>query len=187
MLDVLVSPLSYLRIRRQGKPILDWLLPVLLALLTAWVYLRYANASAPALTLFFEKLLSFVSILPGFYIAALTAVVTFTRQELDTLMADPAPQLTMKIGGHKNSISLTRRRFVAFLFSFLCAESLLLCIYCLFMPFVVGALDGPSIDEFWARVLMFLGGSLLLWQIVFVTLFGLFYLGDRLLKPSSAT
>ena len=185
MLRVLFSALAYLKIRHEAKRWADWGYPLVFAVVSTWLILRYGRPGAIAGTDgLLSKMLVVCSVLPGFYIGALAAIATMNREGLDELMSDPAPTVVHKIGGKPNTIELTRRRFLTHLFAFLCFESLAVLVLCTF-----ASLTGPSILQHFVELAVELlrGGVvfvLLLFfgQMLSVTLLGLYYLGDRLFR-----
>lgn len=186
MLKVLISSLTYLQIRHEAKRWADWGYPLVFATLSTYLVLCYGQAGAIAgQNGLLSKLLIVSSVLPGFYIAALAAIATFSRPDIDELMPAPTPTIVHKIGGQKNEIELTRRRFLTHLFAFLCFESLAVMVVCMFAllvgaPILVIFIDpvayGIKIGFVFLVLLMF-------WQMILVTLLGLYYLGDRLYRP----
>ena len=66
------------------------------------------------------------AILPGFFIAALAAVSTFNRPEMDEVMSGQAPELKLRTGEHESYVPLTTRMFTTHLFSYLTSISFLL-------------------------------------------------------------
>lgn len=186
MLKVLISPLAYLRIRHEMKYWADWWYPLVFSLLSTHLILRYGQAGAIAgQDGLLSKLLVVSSVLPGFYIAALAAIATFNRPDIDSVMPAPAPKIVQAINGKKNDIELTRRRFLTHLFSFLCFESLAVLVACMFASLVGASILGNFIAP--AAYGMKLGFVFLLffmfWQMLCGTLLGLYYLGDRLYRP----
>lgn len=182
MLSLIFSPLSYLRIKHESKWIADWIYPLLFSVISAVVIFAF-NGKGSALV---ERLLLVSSVLPGFYIAALAAIATFQKPDIDNLMPEPTPRLSVEIGGHANVIGLTRRRFLCHLFAFLCWESLTLMIICVFAGIAgPGALThlSPSI-AYWAKVGFSFVVLLGFWQMICTTCLGLYYLGDRLHHPT---
>lgn len=186
MFGVIVSPLAYLRINHPSKGVLDWLYPLVFAALSVcliWTFGRPGLIAGPSGLL--DRLILVCSILPGFYIAALAAIATFNRPDIDATMPDPTPTLKVEIGGRPNVIDLTRRRFLAYLFAFLCWESIALLIACVFAGItaagVMGTLGRYAPAAKYAFLFMLL---LVFWQLVFATCLGLYYLGDRLNRPT---
>lgn len=184
----LLRPFSYLNVAYEGKWRLDWGIPALLALLS--------TAMIGAITLCYPvavmsdsgliaKLLSLVQSLPGFYIAALAAIATFNRLDIDRTMPAPPPKIQIRIRGKNVAIDLTRRRYLCILLAFLTAESL-----CLVIVAIFAISSAPALRELvgtdqrlWFK-LGFLGLYLLFfWQLLVVTFIGLFYLGDRIHQP----
>lgn len=78
------------------------------------------------------KILGFVQNLPGFYIAALSAIATFNKTDIDKTMPAPAPKLDIVVQGHNIAIELTRQRFLCSMFAFLTAESMILVVFSIF-------------------------------------------------------
>lgn len=185
MFGVIVSPLAYLRIKHPSKWVMDWLYPAVFAvgsMLLIWKFGKPGMIAGQSGLL--DRLILVCSVLPGFYIAALAAIATFNRPDIDTVMPDPTPTLKVEIGGRPNVIDLTRRRFLAYLFAFLCWESLALLIVCVFAGITATGVMAAVGDLAWAVKYGFLFVLLLLfWQLIFSTCLGLYYLGDRLNRP----
>lgn len=187
MLEVVFSPLSYLRISHERKVLIDWVYPLVLATLSASLVFYFGK---PEFLLgdrgMVDRLLVVGSVLPGFFVAALAAVATFNRPHIDEVMPDPAPILTIKMRGVKTAIRLTRRRMLAHLFAYLCAQSFCLLAICI-MADLVGVSIAMAVSP-GAAVAMKVGvvGLLMFmfWQLLCVTSLGLYYLGDRLHHPS---
>lgn len=188
MLEYLLRPFSYWKIDHSLKRQVDWTLPVVLALLSVLV-VWYATRSAP-ISIYGEtgllaRVLSFVQSLPGFYIAALAAIATFNKTDIDRHMPEPTPVLETKIQGKTALIKLTRRRFLCAMFAFLTAESLLIIILTLF-GLSVAAAAKVMLTEYavvaFKYAFLFLVMTLL-WQMIVTTFWGLYYLGEKLHQP----
>lgn len=186
MLKVLISPLTYLQIRHEAKRWADWGYPLVFAALSTYLVLQHGEAGAiTGQNGLLAKLLIVSSVLPGFYIAALAAIATFNRPDIDELMPAPTPTVVHTIGGKKNEIELTRRRFLTHLFAFLCLESLAVMVTCMFASLIGTSIAGNLIDHIACGIRVGFVFVLLLmfWQMIFGTLLGLYYLGDRLYRP----
>lgn len=187
MLELIFSPLSYLRIRHGLKPIADWLYPAIFAAVSCVLIFTFGQKGAISggggLV---DRLVLVCSVLPGFYIAALAAIATFNRPHIDELMEAPSPTLTVKIGGKKNVIRLTRRRFLSHLFAFLCWESLFLLMSCVFAGIIgKGVIEAvPKFASHSVVIVFCFVITLFFWQMICVTCLGLYYLGDRLFRPT---
>lgn len=183
MFRQILSPFSYLRINHGNKWKLDWLWPAVLAMITCALILKFGqNGAVGGKDGLADKLVIFCAALPGFFIAALAAIATFNKPDIDELMPDPAPRISIQIRGKDNQIPLTRRRFLAYLFSFLCAESIVVMTMCAFAPLIWPGLAG-ALPSSLASVLSAVFCFLLLyvfWQMIFATFLGLYYLGERL-------
>ena len=94
-----------------------------------------------------RHMLTIFAILPGFYIAALSAVATFSREEMDFEMPDPAPKMMLRVGAHDEKVSLTFRMFLSHMFSYLTALS-----FVAVFIFMAAELLEPSLRAFMLRV-----------------------------------
>lgn len=186
MLGQLLRPWSYLRIKADGKWWFDWAIPgVLSALFLAVVVVAGMDLNVYGDSGLVAKMTGFVQSLPGFFIAALAAVATFNRNDLDELIPEPSPTLVVFQRGHSRESRLTRRRFLCALFSFLTGQSIALtCLGILLISFAPWLKGAFSIE-----VLAYIRNSgvfvyiLCLFQLISVTCMGLYYLGDRLHLP----
>ncbi|MFU5411271.1 hypothetical protein ACM7TK_18750 [Pseudomonas aeruginosa] len=186
IVEQLLRPFGYLAIRHRHKWKVDWLYPGVLALITTGLILMGSPKKivAPDGGGLIQLVLSFVQGLPGFYIAALAAIATFGRPDIDEVLPAPTPKVVIRSRGVDNLVDLTRRRFLAMLFSFLTAESLLIIIFSLFLVSHGAGLF--SFYDFRLRGETFLAGSicflyfLLFYQMIVSTFWGLYYLGYKL-------
>lgn len=189
MLRYLLRPFAFLWIRHTGTLLhwLNWGLPAIFAtvivVLLAWL--------VPSVNLFsndglFVRILGFVQSLPGFYIAALAAIATFNQPALDVLMPGKPPTASIVYNGRKVKVELTRRRFLCLLFSYLTAISFVLT----FGLVAATTLSGPlmaALSEIkeppYLGISRWAMGWLLfaaLTQMMTITFYGLFYLGERM-------
>ena len=183
----LTRPISYLSIKHHEKWKFDWLIPCILTVITIIVFMFFKNH----LNMFgndgiLSQIVSFVEILPGFYIAALAAIATFNRIDIDQLMPEPTPKVKILIRGEKNIINLTRRRFLCMLFSFLVAESIIISLLGIFATSFtpVVKMYFPEIFQDISRYLFVAVFFLLFWQLLTSTMLGLYYLGDKIHQPN---
>ena len=178
------TPLKYFLIKGNGKRTFDVMLPLLFcALFCAPLLSERFIESAFAGNDVFEAPRTFVGILFGFFIAALAAVATFGNPEMDTPLSDL--RLYHKNGNFSESLS--RRRFLAFLFGYLAYLSLVFW----FLSIAYGyAAEFVITDwELDNRKIVFCGAwiiqSLLMGSLLSNTLLGLFYLADRINRPNA--
>lgn len=188
MLNQMLQPLSYLAIRHPQKWKVDWFFPVVIALVctafsigSGWVADIY-RPSGPV-----SMLLGFFSSLPGFYIAALAAIATFGRNDIDNVLPEPTPTVKLITRGENVLVKLTRRRFLAMLFAFLTCESIALVLYSvLFLSYGAAIADLRIFDGVLSKVFI-LGMTFvyytLLMQMLAATFWGLYYLGFKLHEP----
>lgn len=186
MLD-LVRPFAFLSIRHPSHMPLwvNWLLPLLTTVLAVGMIGLFdtaVNVFGPQGLL--DRLLSFVQTLAGFFIAALAAVSSFNSPHLDREMPQPAPTMWVKYNGMPQKIHATRRRFLTSMFAYLTALSFLFslaAIATLVLAEPIGSAFPQAIA--WLRFLGLSGFLFALLQMTFVTFWGLFYLGERMLTP----
>jgi len=182
----ITRPWAYFQVKAEGKAVFDWYVPLLAALLLS-ILVHFAE---PKVSVFGDSglvadLISFIQSLPGFFIAALAAVATFNRDDLDTLLPAPTPTMIVQSRGQAVPTLLTRRRFLCALFSFLTAQSLLITCGGIFAynisPWVISV--APVDWLLWIKIVGGFVFFLLLAQLLSVTCLGLYYLGDRLHLP----
>lgn len=188
MIRHLLRPFSYLSIEHELKKKVDWNYPCSLSIISTglafWLQ-QFAHISLYADSGMISKILNFVQVLPGFYIAALAAIATFNRIDIDKIMPSPAPKIGMFIQGNNVVIELTRRRFLCSMFSFLTAESLILIVLAIFSTSFYEPLK-KVIDDSWhcsASGIFIMIFLFLFWQMIITTFWGLYYLGERLHQP----
>ena len=187
MLEIIFSPLSYLKIRHELKRAADWFYPAIFAAASCVLIFSFGQRGAisgPGGLV--DRLILVCSVLPGFYIAAMAAIATFNRPNIDELMEEPSPTLVVRMGGRRNEIRLTRRRFLSHLFAFLCWESLFLLMSCVFAGIIgEGVIKMVPTSAAHGVVMAFCFViTLFFWQMICVTCLGLYYLGDRLFRPA---
>lgn len=181
-------PLQYLKIAHPEKWKFDYGLPLFLAAFFALPLISHDFVKDALGSLdIVGKLSSFLGVLTGFFIAALAAVATFGKQEMDDPMpGEPPVRLEHKVNTETYFENLSRRRFLSFLFGYMSFLTLVL--------YVVGYVYLIS-DKYW------LAEAAPLWRptifrifwCVYVfalanllsnTLLGLFYLTDRIHRPN---
>ncbi|MET4982544.1 hypothetical protein [Klebsiella aerogenes] len=181
----LAKPFGYLFIKGiGGKAAYDWIAPVLLTLLTAAYFWFFKITPATLLSDggFVKTVTSFISNLPGFYIAALAAIATFNREQIDhpLISNKGTPSIEVKVTKENGRVinsqePLTRRLFLCMLFSFLTALSIIIVL--------LNALVSPLYTEYtniYFQVTYLLIFTFCTWQLLVSTFFGLYYLGSRI-------
>jgi hypothetical protein len=188
MLDYLLRPFSYLEIEHRQKWLVDWLMPIILAV--ASTAILAALSGGGGLSMFGDngplaRVLGFVQSLPGFYIAALAAIATFNKPDIDRHMPEPAPMLDISVQGRSVPIKLTRRRFLCAMFAFLTAESILIVILAIFGLAAAASVKAitPIAWQWVPKYLYLAVVSLVFWQMIVATFWGLYYLGEKLHQP----
>jgi hypothetical protein len=181
-------PFTYLAIDHPEKRKFDFLLPLLIGLVASTPLLSTAFRS-DALGSFnvIGGINSFLGILTGFFIAALAAVATFGKAEMDDPMpGEPPVQLEHRNRNESYFETLSRRRFLSFLFGYLALMTLLVYLaggaYVVFDKYLAKAYF-PNWREtifigFWLAYMFSFA------NILSNTLLGLFYLTDRIHRPN---
>lgn len=177
---------GYLSIKHPTKVIVDWLLPCILvgiSLIFVWAFRGKINIFGAGGTI--SLILGYVQNLPGFYIAALAAIATFARQDIDVLMpGNPPPKIkTSDNRGIVNLVELTRRRFLCLLFAYLTAECIFLTLISVLFMSIAPAVKDMLKFEVLNSVVFYLAISiylLTLFQLLITTFWGLYYLGERI-------
>lgn len=183
----LLRPFGYIFIRHPVKRNVDWYVPLALTVLgfmLLWPLRSGMNIWGPNGLVASAQ--GFVQGLPGFYIAALAAVATFGQQTtLDKIIPAPTPTLHTHFAGTWVDMKLSRRRFLCLLFAYLTSLSVVLSLFAYYsqavalpaklsiIPQVVSVLSAVAFGIY----------MLFLFQLVVVTLWGLYYLGDRMHQP----
>jgi hypothetical protein len=185
----LVIPLRYLRIDHPEKWKFDAYLPMFLAALFSIPVLSrdFRVDVMGGKIQVFENVGSFLGILTGFFIAALAAVATFGKTQMDSPMPGDNPmRLEHRVNQERYFENLSRRRFLSFLFGYLAWMTLILCIvgYCYFIAdryyfswAVSDELRHGMFRFVWIIYMLGIG------NILSNTLLGLYYLTDRIHRP----
>lgn len=190
MLKHLLRPFAYLSIEHRQKWIVDWIYPFVLTGLS--VALIFWARQLGQISLYGDgglvgKTLGFIQNLPGFFIAALAAIATFNRIDIDKTMPAPAPTLDIRVQGKTVVIELTRRRFLCSMFAFLTAENIILIVVGIFAQSLylpMKAFLGVAVHT-WASAIFIFFYLLMFWQMIVTSFWGLFYLGDKLHQPDA--
>ena len=187
MFSELRRPVSFLRIQHASRlpSAVNWAFPSVATVLCGLVGIVLPTVDVFGGSGLLSKLLGFVQSLPGFYLAALAAVATFAQPGMDKLLPGDTPKGTVLYNNAIITTELTRRRLLCSMFAFLTLESVLLTVAA-----IAATTLAPEIRSFlsseWrsALKLLFSSGYLLFfWQMMFITLWGLFYLGERMHTP----
>ncbi|RVU33233.1 hypothetical protein EOE67_17390 [Rheinheimera riviphila] len=188
MLYQLFRPFSYLTIFNVGhKAFYDYIIPLALTIISLftvcagnnWEIAKIVSENRLAAGLF-----DVVKNLPGFYIAALAAIATFNKPELDNIITDQnnnSPQVNVRHVDHNGRVSdcptaISRRVFLSMLFAYLTAMSFVIII--LYVVFYSAGFLGSAYVVF-ASILN-VAFTAMFWQVVVCTFFGLYYLGDKI-------
>lgn len=180
----LISPLNYLRLTQHAKWVVDWLIPICFALFATYsINVTFPHFDLYSKDGFINGMGGFIQTLPGFYIAALTAVATFGRPEVMDMAVSPGDiYLRQKSTSNPGRVLVTRRKFLCLMFAYLCTVSLVLTVI---SPTVQALkIDAvrmiPQPNMFYLKVIFEMLYFISLGQLVMITLWGLYYLSDRI-------
>ncbi len=182
----LLVPLKYLQIRHPEKIKFDLIIPFVFAcLFFAPAFSPEFRQAAVTNLDMLGRSSDLLSILTGFFVAALAAVATFGGNEMNEVMPGAVP-VTLR---HKNVAELeilSRRRFLCFLFGYLAFSALAIYLFgfafyafqAFLVPKIMPSFKIESFVVFWAVYGFALG------NLLSNTLLGLFYLTDRIHRPN---
>ncbi|RVH33903.1 hypothetical protein [Sinorhizobium meliloti] len=183
-----LRPFAFLTVRGPTLDFYRWYFPTVCTLIACtgyWLLPLQIDLVGDKSTS--DYLVSFFSSLPGFFIAALAAVVAFSGGDLDK----EVPKLTVKISanGDRDTNEISLRVFLCYLFAYLTLISFVGFFFCLggaLLADNAGALVKSTTDVetasrvIWVLKSLFLGGMVFLASsIVSCTVQGLYFLAER--------
>lgn len=185
----LARPFAFPRIHHRHMAIYTLLLPIAITVVGVAVFyllpVRPGLFGAGGLV---PSVLSVMGNLPGFFIAALAAVATFSKDSMDHELPDEgAPRLWMMSGLDGEYVKLTRRVFLCHLFAYLSATSF--CVIAISLstgavaPSIVSAMSGIAFGVVAiavAKGLFLFVFLFLLATILIISLYGMYYLVERM-------
>lgn len=182
-------PLNYLRIDHPEKRKFDIFLPLVLACIFSLPLLsaEFRGDVLGGTLKIIDSTTSFLGVMTGFFIAALAAVATFGKSEMDaTMPGDPHVRLEHRRNEEAYFEDLTRRRFLSFLFGYLSLIALALYVSGLMYLvadryFIASQLPKIRTTTFCIFWLIY---SFCIANILSNTLLGLYYLTDRIHRPN---
>ncbi|MBK8086012.1 MAG: hypothetical protein IPK28_20495 [Devosia sp.] len=176
----LLVPLKYLLISHPEKRTFDIWVPLGIALVMMLPLLSQQFRTDAVTTLdVFGRSSDLLSVLTGFFVAALAAVATFGGPEMDETMPGKPP-VTLDHGTHVEPLS--RRRFLSFLFGYLAFLSLFMYLF----GFAFAAVQQYVVLAFvkdwapWTFAAFWVAFSVMAGNLISTALLGLFYLTDRI-------
>lgn len=179
-LTTLLTPLKYLRVSNSHKLAWDlWIPLAAAAVFTALVGLLPVQPALLGERGLVHGVNELLKMLVGFYIASLAAVSSFNNEALDQQVSGEGVTLYIKGEGTQK---LTRRRFLSLLFGYLSFLAIVL-----YLGGVLAQLAAPSLEKLAelryidkARLLAIWCYLALVWQLICITMVGLYYLSDRI-------
>ena len=192
----LCVPCNYLRIKHgdrllESKVVYDFVLPgVLTAVTVGFAVLLDMKVTVFGNRAVFDALSGLLSILIGFYMAALAAVATFDRKGIDDPLkgGDAILVVRARLGGEPKPKKLSYRQFISYLFGY--ASFLAFIIYAVLLlagsawPKLVMIAAKfqwwPEIMEQVIDPLTFVLVFFALWQLFVTSLLGIYFLAERI-------
>lgn len=181
----LLRPLLFLYIQYEGIGKYRWVYPLIWISLLFFYILLFPITLSDKIAVLNNLILStftILTILPGFYIAALAAIATFKASTMDVPL-DGKDMLLHTRESDRCIIKLTRRRFLCLLFGYLSFLSLILCLFCLILkiasPIIIIKFFFSQIAPYLNIIFVLVYGFFFM-QLISLTLLGLFYLSDRI-------
>lgn len=182
MLLKLLVPFDYLRISHPDKRKIDIYAPAVLSILTVglgYFFVPDLRMSGPDGV--YDRFLTFTPTLLGFYIAALAAVATFNKPDMD----DPLPGSPIFLSSIGSSEldgveQLTRRRLLCLQFGYLCALSLVIVVISFVGMFVGEKIKNTTIISEIGIYLFVSVYSFIIYNLFTSTMFSIYYLVDRM-------
>ena len=177
-MPTLLTPFRYVTIRHQAKLLYDVILPITLGLAVSALLLGLTKP-VPIFgkEAYLGQIQGLLTILGGFFVAALTLITT-----------DKSDMLGQPVGGLRpprlpsERLPLSRRRFLAYLFGYLAASC-----FALVALSVLANLVAPQIvsevaagKRFWLKAAFLVPFNIWLAHVSVATLLGLFYFTERL-------
>lgn len=181
----LLRPINFLKIKTYDIWWYKFWYPLFFTILFYSYIIIFNMYSCKSINLFGDNslvsyFLSIIQILTGFYIAALAAVATFGKGNLDETIKNGGATLTSSQNGKTKPRELTRRHFLSYLFGYLAFISI-----CLSFAIIVFQVCNPAylfcgmarcaILYFSFFIFLFFFG-----QAIILTMLGIFFLCDRI-------
>ena len=189
MTTLLLRPLAFITIKHPDSTPswIIWRIPFLSAILLLGTTKYFSfNVDVFSGSGLISHLLGFFQNLPGFYIAALAAIATFQNEDMLKLMPGVPPTMKVLVHGGLEVVRLTRRRFLSSMFGYLTVLSIALTLMS------VGALSYAEPIKIWicsdsirdaVKYFFLFVYATLSMQMVSITFWGIFYLGERVHTP----
>lgn len=181
----LLRPINFLKIKINGIWRYKLVYPLFFTIFFYLYTIIFNMFSCKPINLFGDNsitsyFLSIIQILTGFYIAALAAVATFGKGNLDENMKNGGATLSSSQNGKTMTRNLSRRHFLSYLFGYLAFISI-----CLSFTIIVFQVCNPAylffgmakclISHISFFIILFFFG-----QAIILTMLGLFFLCDRI-------
>lgn len=177
----LFSPLRYLKIRHEAKWVYDFVLPLILSVLSVVILFCIPNRppffGEVGVVTYVSEILKFLS---PFYIAALAAVATFDSDSIKASFEGKQPYILETYRGEPKRTELNRRQFLSLAFGYLALVSLLMYFIGYIAWIISINIECTGNLLLLSKVLFAFLYLTAFFNILTTTMLGLFYLSDRL-------
>jgi uncharacterized membrane protein len=175
-------PFDYLRINHPEKRSIDIWIPLCTSFLVmSFFVFSDIYYEADRILSIVDRVFSFIPTLIGFYVAALAAVATFNKPNMDEPMPGDPIRVDSFARRETDPIELvTRRRFLCLLFGYLCALSILIAVLSLAGIVIRNDAAFYLHDYNITAILFGFVLTLLVSNLFTTTLLGMYYLVDRI-------
>lgn len=187
--SVFLRSLNFLRVKHQFAAVYTYWYPAIATGCTIGLLFflaRSINAYGP--TGLLNQLSPFLAVFAPFFLAALAAIATFSGPAFMDESFQMASPVTLEFAGELGVIEpqdVTPRHFLSLLFGYCCVVSLALFLLSVLVPILapnVAYMFGDYAELFgWVFLSLYL---FLFFQIVLLTLLGIYYLSDKVHRPN---
>jgi len=181
--SIFLRSLNYLRISHGYATRYNWVYPIIAGIISSTL-LILSLSPQESLQKATSSFTSILAILAPFYIAALSAISTFSGpKQIDQpfRMKEPVVLSVIGTGGDWGNINVTPRHFLSLLFGYCTVLSIFLFLFSVFTGLFRSVLDmlDHKLTEYLASFLLFLFLSLIS-QLILCSLIGVYYLSDKI-------
>lgn len=187
--SVFLRTLNFLRIKHEFATAYTYWYPAIATACTVgMLYFLVPTIDAYSDAGLISQLSPFLAVFAPFFLAALAAIATFSGPKFLDQSFQMTSDVTLKYAGELGVIEpqdVTPRHFLSLLFGYCCVISLALFLLSVLVPILapnVATIFGDYAELLgWAFLFLYL---FLFFQIVLLTLLGIYYLSDKVHRPN---
>ncbi len=187
--SVFLRTLNFLRVKHQFAAAYTYWYPAIATGCTiSLLFFLARSIDAYGPTGLINQLSPFLAVFAPFFLAALAAIATFSGPKFMDESFQMTSAVTLKFAGELGVVEpqdVTPRHFLSLLFGYCCVVSLALFLLSVLVPILapnIAAMLGDYAEFFgWIFLSLYL---FLFFQIVLLTLLGIYYLSDKVHRPN---